>query len=954
MKTYRIPPTPTKHPESFYRAWFALAATLLVPGLYAQATTPEKTKSKEEIVKLDKFVNEENVEDKALVLPTEPTRSVFGLSQSLAETPRSATVVNATLLDNLGIRNSEDLIKVSPSSYSNFRFGLQGNISIRNQTSDFYFRGMKRIDPQGNFRTMWTANDSLEIVRGPASPIYGLGRIGGYVNFNPKTARLSTTGKYQKSYTGQYRLTMGSFDKFIFTGEVGGPVDVPLLDKKGGFHLYGYVEDSGAYKFNNFDKQRLVQGTLSFDLTPDVRVETGGVFQLSNGGLPGGINRTTRETISKGTYWDGGFSYQLDSNRDGMISEREVRNSYFYGLPQLSTTTNDPNRVTSGLNASLYYAGQSNDPLFRSIPWQGNLDWGVARRLNPATITLSQFMTGYTVNYSPAIAAYTGVNSVQRQGYQLRVNPTAVTSQAAANNITSANSVAYFLPPAFDLDVDSWRETTLDKRKSFGEDYYRAAIGAVFFDLINDVNDDRSYKNQTLIDTHKQVKDGRNPFSQRQQVFTAENKSTVEKTFKPASWWKINGLVSANVYYLDTYRVSTSPTDIDFRRSLAHNDAYLVEDTFTPNDTFYSMILNRTYDGSPPSFTAKSSYWNLGTGVLVNQTFFNRLNLLLGGRWDHVSARTKEPAGTYQKGSSTNPGAPYSVYASTGLFTPEDFKAFRTDQDVSYSTSLTYTALKGVNIYGTYAEQALIVNNASAQEFSVRPLLVDQLLGRSKMHEGGLKAQLLKNRLFYNLAYFEQTRTSFDPASTVGGAASSTISRGWETDVRWVMNDKLTIMAGVTFSEAKYLQGGQISVDARSMGYPDVVDENGKVVIPAEAFGWGGRLYTTIPDSEPDYREVEGIPDRVGNVTLIYTPNKNWVFQGTVYHQGTFAADRLHTIHVDAAWTFDALVGYRKPKWEVNLNVTNVFDTEIWNKGSFYWLDPKFPQSFDITYVKRF
>lgn len=934
------------------RTLFALAA--LSSGAAAQ-TAPQPA---EEVVKIEKLVSEESLEDKALVLPTEPTRSVFGLSQSLAETPRSATVVNASLLDNLGIRNSEDLIKISPSTYSNFRFGLQGNISIRNQTSDFYFRGMRRIDPQGNFRTMWTANDSLEIVRGPSSPIFGLGRIGGYVNFNPKTARLATTGKYLEEPSGQVRVTIGSYDKKIATAEVGGPVTIPLLNKKGGYHVYVYNEDSGSYKVNNFDKQELIQGTLSFGLTDALRVETGGVWQHSNGGLPGGINRTTRDTISRQTYWDGGFSYQLDENRDGMISEREARNSYFYGLPQLSSTTNDPARSLSAFGPSLYYNGQVNDPFFRNIPWQGNLSLGLARALNPATITLDQFKAGYTQAYSSAIVAYTGLSSVQRQGYQLRVYPTAnvtlPTGKVDQLPNTAGAVSTFYLPPAFDLDPSTWVEKPLNKRMSFGEDYYDANIGCFFLDFINDSNDDFMFKNQTLVDGHNQIKDGRNPFSQRQAVFTAENKTTYEHKLEPARWLKIDALASINVFYLDTYRVSTSPTDIDFRRSLAHNDALRIEDTFTPNDTFYSMILKRGYDGSPPSFTAKSSYLDSGFGVLTNTTFFQKINLLLGGRVDYVSAKTTEPAGTYERGGSTNPGAPYSYYAATGLFLPYDISAKDSDQDVSWSASLSYNPIAGVTFYSTYAEQSLIVNNASAQEFSVRPLLTGQLLGRSKMVEGGAKFSLLKNRLFATVAWYDQTRTSFDPVSTVGGAASSTLSRGWESDLRFVLNDKLTFIAGVAFSRAQYLQGGSVSIDARSAGFPDVVDASGKVIIPAEAFGWGGRLTTVIPDSETDYREVEGIPDRVANLTVIYTPTVNWVLQSTVYHQGTFATDRLHTIHVDAATTVDALVGYRTRKWEVNVNVTNVFNTEMWNRGSFNWLDPKFIRSFEVSYVRRF
>jgi len=937
----------------------ALCCLASATTVFSQATDEPAVDPSEPTVKLDDVENVAG--EDSMVMPTQPTRSVFGLSMSLAETPRSANIVNATLLDNLGIRNTEDLIKISPSTYSNFRFGLQGNVSIRNQTSDFYFRGMRRIDPQGNFRTLWTANDSLEIVRGPSSPIFGMGRIGGYVNFNPKTARLGTTGKYLTKPTGQVRVTVGSFDKKIVTAEVGGPVNIPLLKKQGGYHVYVYNEDSGSYKVNSFDIQRLAQGTVSFGLSDDLRVELGGVIQFSNGGLPGGINRTTRTTIERNSYWDGGFSYQMDANRDGSISEREIRDSYFgNGRAQLSTTTNDPARVTSGTGPSLYYNGQVNDPLYRAIPWQGAaFALNGKSATNPATITMAQFQTGYTQTYSSAIQSAMGLPaSQQRQGYQLMIYPTMniTLPDGKVDQVPNYNAtpIPFFMPAAFDLDPTSWVEKPLNRRMSFGEDYYKAHIAAYFIDFINDVSPDSSFKNQTLFDGHHQVKDGRNPFSQYQQVFTVENKSTYERKFQPASWLKIDSMASANVFYLDTYRVATNPTDLDWRRSLVHNDADRVEDTFTPNDTFYSMVLKRGYDGSPPSNTTRSSYANSGVGALGSFTFFEKINLLLGARYDYVSVRTMEPADTYQRGGSANPGAPYSFYAGTGLFTPSDIFAKDSDADYSWSSSLSYTPVKGVTFYGTFADQSLIVNNASAQDFNVRPVLTGQILGRSEMTEGGAKFSLLKNKLFLTAAWYQQSRVSFDSLSTVGGAASSTLSRGWETDLRYVMNKKFTFIAGGSFSQAKYLQGGSITFDARTAGFPDVVDASGKVVIPAEAFGWGGRLTTTIPDSEPDFREVEGIPDRVLNFTVIYTPTEHWVFQSTVYHQGTFATDRLHTINVDAATTLDGLIGYRTKTWELNLNVTNIFDTEIWNRGSIIWLDPKFPRAVDLSWVYKF
>jgi iron complex outermembrane receptor protein len=54
---------------------------------------------------------------------------------------------------------------------------------------------MLRLENPGNYPTPIAAADRIDIVRGPASPIYGPSKTGGYMNFVPKTAR-AANGTY--------------------------------------------------------------------------------------------------------------------------------------------------------------------------------------------------------------------------------------------------------------------------------------------------------------------------------------------------------------------------------------------------------------------------------------------------------------------------------------------------------------------------------------------------------------------------------------------------------------------------------------------------------------------------------------------------------------------------------------------------------------------------------------
>ncbi|MCX6950779.1 MAG: hypothetical protein NTV51_01120 [Verrucomicrobia bacterium] len=930
-------------------AWVVVS----MPAAYAA-----ETEKKEDIVLLEKFIAGDKKLDPTGLLTDRPVGSAFGFDKALSETPKAITLISTAQMETVGIRVSDDLVKVAPSTYSNFRYGLQGNISIRNQTSDFYFRGMKRIDPQGNFRTIWGANDGLEIVRGPASPIYGLGRIGGYVNFIPKSARAST-GKYLEEERGVVRLTMGAYDKKIATIDVAGPAD--LMGKKGGYAVYAYWEDSGNYFQNTFDKQKLLQATYTIDVANQLRVETGLVYHKSNGGLPGGTNRTTADQIATNTYWSGGFSYQLDENRDGQISERESRNSYFWGTPQRSAKTNDPARVTTGIGPSNYYFGQQNDPFYRRLPLQGG-------PVSGGTITLAQFKAGYADTQAAALYASTDgaagfVDPAtgaarRRSGYQLQVYPTVSDGNTVGAPGQVPNKAApkqsFWLPPAFDLDIDTWVQKPWNQRMGFGEDYYRANVGTFFVDMINDSHTEWTLKNQILVDGHRQIKDGRNPFSQRQEVTSFEDKITYSRKFAPKPWWTADILASANSYTVWSSRIGTSPTDYDFRRDLQLNESSNVENTFTPNDTFYSMIQKLGYDGSPPSAYTKSKTIVSGLGVLADQNFFDKLNILAGFRWDYVDAHSYLGSGVYDKGGGNSAGASY-LYTATGLFTQEAFESKGNSGGPSGMINIGYKLPWGLRPYVQAGKQTVLINNASDQSVNVNTAR-NSLVGKSEILEAGIKGSMgPKGNLFWAVATYEQTRTSFDPISTVGGAASSTLTRGMEVEIRYLVNKNFSFSTTGTWSYAHYLQGGVVSIDGRAAGYPDVVDANGKVVLPAEAFVWGGRVQTAIPDSDPRYRKVESLPVAVLNGTATYTFDSGYFVQATGLHQGPQFVDRLQTFKIPAGRTLDLSFGVRRKKWELYTNIVNVLNKKLYTRGvTEKLISPKFVQNFDITFNRKF
>ena len=135
------------------------------------------------------------VADPRRILPIEASEAAFGFSKDLFDTPRSVSVVSQQTIDLFGLSAVEDLVRFAPGVYTTTRFGIQGSVDVRNVPADTFFRGMKRLTLQGNGRSVLAAMDTIEVVGGPPSPIYGMGKIGGYTNMVPKSGR-AANGEY--------------------------------------------------------------------------------------------------------------------------------------------------------------------------------------------------------------------------------------------------------------------------------------------------------------------------------------------------------------------------------------------------------------------------------------------------------------------------------------------------------------------------------------------------------------------------------------------------------------------------------------------------------------------------------------------------------------------------------------------------------------------------------------
>ena len=275
-------------------------------------------------------------------LPGQDVEAVFGFGKSILETPRSASTISDEQMERFNVSDIDELVAFAPGTFTQSFFGVAGSLDIRGNPGEAYFRGVKRLDNPGNYPTPIGASSRIDIVRGPASPIYGPSKIGGYLNFNPKSARASS-GQYLDEPTGALSYTHGTWEKSILTAEVGGPATV--AGKEMGYYVYGEVENSGSYYENSATDQSILQASFNVDLTDNLRVEFGGMYHKYNGNQVAGWNRLTQELVDNGTYITG-TAQPLDTDGDGSISHDEygavnLAGAGFFYVPAAAFTDAD-------------------------------------------------------------------------------------------------------------------------------------------------------------------------------------------------------------------------------------------------------------------------------------------------------------------------------------------------------------------------------------------------------------------------------------------------------------------------------------------------------------------------------------------------------------------------------------------------------------------------------------
>jgi iron complex outermembrane receptor protein len=272
-----------------------LVACLLLPARAAAQSGPEQDAGIEEVV-----VSAPNLTG---VVEERESAATFGIDKPLVDTPRSVTAISDQLLDRYNIKTVYDFTAVAAGTYTGSYFGVPGSLNIRGTIADNYFNGFQQITNYATYPTPVDASSNIELVRGPPSPVYGAGQVGGYMNFVPKSA-LGQNANYLSAPTGAITATIGSYSQKEATVEGGLPLKLGGNDA--GIYGFGEVVDSGSFYLGEHPETQVAQLTFNTDLGPAWTLAATTQYIHSEGYLKDlGWNRVTQNLIDNNQYISG-------------------------------------------------------------------------------------------------------------------------------------------------------------------------------------------------------------------------------------------------------------------------------------------------------------------------------------------------------------------------------------------------------------------------------------------------------------------------------------------------------------------------------------------------------------------------------------------------------------------------------------------------------------------------
>lgn len=190
--------------------------------------------------------------------------SVGKSSVSIQDTPFSIALVDVEQIRETGAKNVQDALQYSAGVYSGrYGFDTRGDwAAARGLGTATYQNGLRRIYGfYNNVRPEIYSLGSIEVLKGPASVLYGQAELGGIVN--------AVTKLPQRQASREVEVQYGSYNRKQLAADLTGPLD---QDGKWLYRLVALARESDTQVDYVNDDARLFMPSLTWNPSADTKV----------------------------------------------------------------------------------------------------------------------------------------------------------------------------------------------------------------------------------------------------------------------------------------------------------------------------------------------------------------------------------------------------------------------------------------------------------------------------------------------------------------------------------------------------------------------------------------------------------------------------------------------------------------------------------------------------------
>ena len=339
-------------------AYLALSlATILNTPLVAFAA--EKTQVKDSIEHIE--VAGQVIKSQGLSVKNETIDGPFGDNLALQDIARSVTPISSELIEQLNITTLQDVLAVSPNTYSASGFGAPSLPTIRGQLGELFQDGTRRQAGNNGFGVPLSFNsvEQIDVVKGAPPVLFGSSqRNGGFVNLQSKVASTDES-------KGKASLSAGRWDQYSAQIDY----TAPIIKDKVGFRVsYEHLDHGSYYDYSGtksdslFAALRILPDDKS---TWDINFELYQVEFTDNAG----INRPTQALIDDGLYITGQGVQANGSNVPAAGSIVSPTGQVNIDRSTVLTDPDNQNEATTYLIHSIYKRELSANASLKNITY---------------------------------------------------------------------------------------------------------------------------------------------------------------------------------------------------------------------------------------------------------------------------------------------------------------------------------------------------------------------------------------------------------------------------------------------------------------------------------------------------------------------------------------------------------------------------------------------------------